>query len=150
MLFAIIFIMYIESAFVAFLLNLLTDNFNHDKSFIVTSKIVSFLPCFLFWCHLQSLSFAKRIPFPSLFRLFRTCTLFRHIHFCAHTHTVHSVTEDKTGLRTLSFLRYISFKTQQAKSLRKYSTFDINNNSNKYICRKISRLLFHALITIGI
>lgn len=44
------------------------------------------------------------------------------------------------------FVISLSKHNKRTKPLRKYSTFDINNNSNKYICRKISWVLFHVLI----
>lgn len=105
MLSAIIFIMYIESAFVAFLLNLLTGNFNHDKSFVLTSKTISslFFSFFLFGAtynrvrSLKGFRFLLRLDFFS-----HTHTVSSYTFLRAHTHTVHSVTGDKNDLRTLS------------------------------------------------
>lgn len=121
MLSAIIFIMYIESAFVAFLLNLLTDNFNHDKSFVVTSKTVSFLlffSLFLFGAtcnRVRSLKGSRLLLFASTFSHMHTVSSYT---FFARTRTLYIPLQGtKNGLCTLSFLSlYLSQNTTSERN----------------------------------
>lgn len=80
-----IFIMYIESAFVAFLLNLLTGNFNHDKSFVVTSKTVSFPFFFLFGATYNCVRSLKGFRFLLCFDFF-THAVSSYTFLRAHAH----------------------------------------------------------------